>query len=614
MSRRVRLTSPKPRKRVRVRLGNELAADELHDPVGDYANAVLRGDEVAGPHVSAACSRHIKDLEHAKDRGLTFDRKKANAVIGWFEKTLRLSGGQFDGIPFKLHPSQKFIVGSLFGWLREDGTRRFRRAYIEQGKGNGKSPLIAGIGLYGMVADSEPGAEIYAAGSSMDQSRVLFNDAVRMVEQAATLKKKVTVHGRKRVDKLSMPKGAFFVPLSRETRRRGSGPRPHMALCDEVHEYHDRMTIDLLERGFKSRRQPLLVMITNSGTDRNSVCYEEHVHAVKVARGDIEDDAAFSYVCALDEGDDPINDPSCWRKANPLLGAVISEEYLAGVTKQARDIPGKLNGILRLHFCVWTDSETAWISRQAWEACEDPTLNLEDFAGMRCFAGLDLGETKSLTGKALVFDDGYTDDGKPKFVAFVHGYTPKDTLHARAEADRAPYDIWVRDGHLTATPGPVIRNDYVARDLVQDSQRFDLAGVAYDQWLIKDFKGALGELGAVLPLLEHGQGFAQRRGCEPDCDKRHEHVPAPFWMPQSITDFETLILERRIRVHVNPALRSAVASARFLTSTAGLRRFEKQTPGGRIDLCVALTMAVGAAVRSTPSGTGYVDPNELLFA
>ena len=395
---RERLTKPKWRI-PRVRLTDDELVDNLPNPVLEYAQAVAEGAEVAGPHVRAACLRHFKDLENGHERGLKFDLKKANAVISFFEKQLRLSGGQFEGMPFKLHPCQKFIVGSLFGWKRADGTRRFRRVYIEQGKGNGKSPLIAGIGLYGMAADSEPGAEIYAAGSSMDQSRVLFNDAVRMVEQARTLKKKVTVHGRKRVDKLSMPKGAFFIPLTRETRRRGSGPRPHFALVDEVHELHDRQTIDMLERGFKFRRQPLLIMITNSGTDRNSVCFEEHTHAVRVAHGDIEDDAAFSYVCALDEKDDPILDRSCWKKANPLLGQIITEEYLAGVTKQARDIPGKLNGILRLHFCVWTDAETAWISREVWAKCEDASLNIDDFVGRRCFAGLDLGENQVADGK-----------------------------------------------------------------------------------------------------------------------------------------------------------------------------------------------------------------------
>jgi phage terminase large subunit-like protein len=170
----------------------------------------------------------------------------------------------------------------------------------------------------------------------------------------------------------------------------------------------------------------------------------------------------------------------------------------------------------------------------------------------------------------------------------------------------------VRQGYLTATPGPVIRNDFVAKDLVDDSRRFNLAAVAYDRWLIKDFETALGELGAELPLVEHGQGFAQRKGCPENCPIRHEHKPAPLWMPQSITELETLILEKRIRVAINPALRSAVASARFYTSPAALRRFEKASVGGRIDMCVALTMGVGAAVANTDPGMGHVNLNDLV--
>jgi phage terminase large subunit-like protein len=144
--------------------------------------------------------------------------------------------------------------------------------------------------------------------------------------------------------------------------------------------------------------------------------------------------------------------------------------------------------------------------------------------------------------------------------------------------DKAPYDVWVRQGFLTATPGSVIRYDHVAADLIDDQQRFDLVQVAYDRFLIKHFETAIGEVGGELPLTEHGQGLAQRQGCPPDCDKAHEHKPQPLWMPGSITSLEELILEHRIRFHVNPALRSAVASARFFTSPAGLRRFEKQKP------------------------------------
>jgi phage terminase large subunit-like protein len=566
---------------------------------------VLSGEELAGPHVRATCKRHLRDLQEGPARGVTFDVAAVERVIGFFRDVLRLSDGQFDGKPFELHPSQVFIVGSIFGWKRADGTRRFRRAYIEIAKGNGKSPMAGGIGLYGMAADSEPGAQIYSAGSTKDQARILFNDAVRMAQQAPVLASRITFSGNPphvwNMAMLQAPqRGAFFRPVSRDTKKSGSGPRPHFALCDEVHEHPDRGTMDMLERGFKFRRQPLLLMITNSGTDRKSVCWEEHEHAVKVANGDIEDDTTFSYVCALDENDYPLADPRCWKKVNPLLGTVITEDYLAGVVDQALKLPGRRNSILRLHFCVWTDADRAWIGRETWEACEDSLMDIEDFAGRRCCVGLDLSATKDLSGRALVFDDGVTEDGKPKYAGFAFGYTPQETLHARVQADKAPYDVWAAQGHLTATPGAVIRYDFIVDDLIEDQAKFEIEQVAYDRHLIKHFETAVGEAGAEFPLVEHGQGLGQRPGCDLDCKEVHEHKPRPLWMPGSIETLETLILEKRIRFHVSPALRSAVAGARFYTSPAGLRRFDKQKPGGRIDLLVALVMAVGAAATPRP--------------
>ena len=334
---------------------------------------MVDGRIVAGPHVRNACRRHLDDLVHGPARGLRWDLAAAQHIWRWWEGVLKLSEGQFEGIPFRLHASQAFKLGSLMGWKRADGTRRFRRAYIEEGKGNGKSPFAGGLGLYGMTADGEPGAQIYAAAAKKDQAMILFADAVKMVEKAPALLKRLKFSGGvgRRYNIANLPAGSFFRPISRESGKSGSGPRPHFALCDEVHEHPTRDVMDMLERGFKFRRQPLLVMITNSGSDRNSVCWEEHEHAVRVAAGtrtpdeafayvgEPIDDTTFAFVCALDPDDDPLNDPSCWIKANPLLGVILTEDYLAGVVKQARDMPGKLNGILRLHFCVWTDADQA---------------------------------------------------------------------------------------------------------------------------------------------------------------------------------------------------------------------------------------------------------------
>ncbi|NDK37051.1 terminase large subunit [Rhodovulum sulfidophilum] len=574
------------------------------DPATAYALDVAAGRIVAGPHVRDACRRHLRDLEEGPERGLIWDRAAAERFYGFCRDVLRLSEGQFDGTPFELEPSQKFICGSLFGWKRSDGFRRFRRAYIEQGKGNGKSPMVGAIGLYGLVADGEAGAQIYAAGATKEQASILFRDAVNMLDKAPRLSARIRRSGGpgREYNLAHLKSGSFFRPVSRETKKTGSGPRPHFALCDEVHEHPDGGVIEILERGFKFRTQPLLIMITNSGSDRKSICWQERKHAVAVAAGDVGDDTTFSYVCALDEGDDPFTDPDCWIKANPLLGVTITPAYLALQVKQARDIPAKANGIRRLHFCEWTDAESAWISRAAWEAIEDHTLNLDDFAGQRCCAGLDLSAKADLTAKALIFEDGFAEDGKPLFAAFVHGYTPADTLRARAERDGAPYDLWVDAGFLTATPGKKTRLDFVAQDLLDDVERFDLDFVAYDAFLIADFEAIIGDMGATLPMLDHPQGWNKRKRETEDGEE------ITLWMPGSVDELETLILEKRLRVHVNPALRAAVMSATFDRSPADLRRFTKHKATARIDMAVALAMAVGAATaRSVGEKGGNMD-------
>lgn len=576
------------------------------DAVRAYAEAVVGGRIVAGPHVRDACRRHLCDLER---KDIVWDAEAAERFFSFCRSILRLGEGQFDGKPLELETSQKFICGSLFGWKKLDGKRRFRRAYIEQGKGNGKSPMVGAIGLYGLIADGEPGAQIYSAGATKEQAGILFRDAVGMCDKAPSL-------GPSRIRRSGGPgreynlahlkSGSFFRPVSRETKKTGSGPRPHFALCDEVHEHPDGGVIEILERGFKFREQPLLVMITNSGSDRKSICWQERKHAVAVAAGDIEDDSTFAYVCALDDGDDPFNDPSCWIKANPLLGVTITEEYLALQVAQARNIAAKANGIKRLHFCIWTDAETAWMSREAWEAIEDHTLDLDQFEGKRCFAGLDLSAKADLTAKALIFEDGMTEPSvdektgevipaEPKFAAFVHGYTPADTMMARAEKDGAPYHLWADAGFITAVPGKKTRLDFVAQDLIDDAERFDLDFVAYDNFLIADFEAVVGDMGATLPMLDHPQGWHKRKRETEDGEE------ITLWMPGSIDALETLILDGRLRVHVNPALRSAVMSATFDRSPADLRRFTKHKATARIDMAVALAMAAGAATARAPT-------------
>ena len=578
------------------------------DRATEYARAVVGGQIVAGPHVRNACQRHLDDLVFGYERGLSYDVAAAEHVWRFFEGVFRLSEGQFEGLPFRLHPSQAFILGCLFGWRRADGTRRFRRAYIEQGKGNGKSPLAGGIGLYGLTADGEAGAQIYAAAAKKEQAGILFQDACKMVRQSPALTKKLQFSGGmgREFNIAHHQSQSFFRPISKDAGKTGSGPRPHFALCDEVHEHPDRSVMEILERGFKFRRQPLLLMITNSGSDRQSVCWEEHEHAVRVAAGtrtpdeaftyvgEALDDTTFSFVCALDPGDDPLEDPSCWVKANPLLGVTITEEYLADVVKQAKALPGKLNGILRLHFCTWTDAEEAWMSRSALEAVLDdfdPAVHV----GRSMYAGLDLSATRDLTAAAYVVQTGFAHvqrpDGTsavlPTYDAWIDAWTPADTLSERALTDGAPYDVWAGQGWLKLVPGPIVRYDYVAAHLAGlIAEGFAIEGLAYDSYAFQRlFMPELDAVGVTVPVVSHPQG-GKRKSAESE-----------LWMPGSKRALESLILEGRIRLQRNPVLVSAMMSAAIEPDPLDNTSFSKRRATNRIDALIALTMAVGLATQ-----------------
>ncbi|TIN83111.1 terminase TerL endonuclease subunit [Mesorhizobium sp.] len=614
-------------------------------PVDAYAEAVLAGEIVAGPHVRNACRRHRDDRINGPKRGIHWDPGAADRVFRFFETVLKLNGGQFEGRPFILHPSQKFIVGSIFGWkiVESDGAllRRFRRCYIEQGKGNGKSPLAGGIGHYGMVADGEAAAEIYAAAANKDQAFVLFRDAVAMYEQSPRLKSTLTKSGGNPVWNLSyLKKRSFFRPISREGAH--SGPRPYIALCDEIHEHPDGKVLEMLERGFKFRRSPLLLMITNSGSDRNTICWDEHQHAVKVAAGtqtpdedftyvgEVIDDRSFSYVCALDKNDDPFTDPTCWQKANPLFGVTLKHDYLAGVVNQARDIPSKRNGILRLHFCVWTEADASWIPRPLIEKVMADFDPYEPSAGPIVAAGLDLSGAKDLTAAAFVRETGTklvkradgTEAELPTYDAWIEAFTPYDTMDERSKVDHVPYRLWMDQGYINAPLGARIRYDHVAALFARLNTEYGIGVLAFDRYVFDKFEQELDEYGVELKTVAHPQGGKKR--AKPDAEKVEEakangvEPPLGLWMPGSVSALETLILEERIRLRASPVLLGAIMGVAIETDPLmGNQWLSKKKSTVRIDPAVALCMAVGAAVDGAvehkPPASPWDDPEFSLL-
>lgn len=607
----------------------------LADPASDYARAVVAGRTIAGPHVRDACARHIRDLEEGPKRGLEWDKAAADRVYRYFRTVLRLSGGNHQGRPFELHPSQAFIVGSIFGWKRADSTRRFRMAFIEEGKGNGKTPKAAGIGHYMTGADDENGAETYAAATDKEQAGILFRDAVSMAKQSPGLMSRITFSGGegREYNIAYLASGSFFRPVSSESSGKGkSGFRPHCALLDEIHEHPTNAMVEFLRAGTKGRRQALIFMITNSGVDRTSVCFEYHTYACKVAAGEIEDDSFFGYVCALDDGtregypaEDPFTDtadkklgfPQSWLKANPLLGVTFQPSYLEEQVRQAKGMPSKESIVRRLNFCQWVDAVNPWIDGDMWRACE-----MEDWTepptSRPCVLALDLSSKRDLCSLAEVWSDSTGLDARVSF------WTPAETLQEREKSDRAPYTAWVKGGHLDAVPGRSIDYAHIAKHVAGLASSRTVSALAFDQWRIEDFQREMDAIGIDnwiaewdesgerwieqgkkhpgqgIMMLRHGQGFSGGAS------------PHSLWMPRSIGALEDAVLQGKMRVKLNPVLRWNSASAVLETDATGSKKWEKRKSTGRIDGIVALSMGVGAATAAPPSSSKSIYATQKL--
>lgn len=491
-------------------------------------------------------------------------------AIGFFRDVLHLNGGEHEGEPFNPELWQCFIIGSLFGWKDEDGYRRFRVAYVETGKGSGKSPLAAGIGLYGLVADGENRAEVYAAATKKDQAQILFRDAVAMVEQSPLLAENLRISGAAGSEHnlLYQNTMSFFRPISAADGQ--SGPRPHMGLLDEIHEHRDGMVVEMMRAGTKGRRQALMFMITNSGANRQSICYEYHDYGAKVAKGAVEDDTMFAYICALDEDDDPFHDEKCWPKANPSLGVTIHKKYLREQVREARGMPSKESVVRRLNFCQWVDAANPWLSFDAWQAARREYL-LGDMKGRTCIAGLDLSSTTDLTSLVLAFEPTAED---PEWRLLPFFWLPEEGLADKEKKDRVPYVAWYSAGHLELTPGRAVSRRHVAQRLAQIGSVVNIKRLAYDRWRIEDLRQAADDAGVELPELEDfGQGYKS--------------------MSPAVETFEEMLLNNELVHNGNPVMNWCAANAVTTEDAAGNRKVDKTKATGRIDGIVAALMAVG---------------------
>ncbi|QRF60820.1 terminase large subunit [Variovorax paradoxus] len=539
---------------------------------------MVAGKRIAGPHVRDTCARHLRDLEHGKKRGLVWNLDEANKAIRFFENVLKLNGGDYEGKPFLLLAWQKFVVGSTFGWFGADGYRRFRVCYVETAKGSGKSPLAAGIGMKGFVADGEARAEVYSAATKKDQAMILFRDAVAMVDQSPELSKRLQKSGtgEKCWNLAYLQAGAFFRPISSDDGQ--SGPRPHVGLIDELHEHKTNTVVEMLRAGTKSRRQALIFMITNSGSNKHGPCWGYHEYGAKVAAGERQDDAFFSFICALDEEDDPFEDEKCWPKANPSLqdADLPGYKYIREQVTEAKGMPGKEALVRRLNFCQWTGAESPWLSHEIWKGAQSD-FDWQELRGRRAVAGLDLSSTTDLTG--LVFFVEPIEEGEPwKMVPF--GWLPEIGLQEKSDTDGVPYVQWKDEGFLDTTPGRAISKRTILQKLSGMCDFFEVVEVAYDRWRIEDLIALANDEGITLPPMRpFGQGFRD--------------------MSPAVENFERMLLNGEL-VHAGHKLLTMCAGNAVIEQDgAENRKLSKEKATGRIDLMVAAVMA-GGLVSTVP--------------
>ncbi|MBM3940445.1 MAG: terminase large subunit [SAR202 cluster bacterium] len=560
------------------------------DPTTAYARAVIDGRVLTGRLVRLACERHLNDLAHAHQRGLRFDPDLAQRAIALME-LMPQRKGEWQGRPLRLEPWQRFIAGSAFGWTRDDGTRRYRKVYVELGRKNGKTTLAAAVGNYLAWMDGEPGAEIYAAATKRETAKICWSEAKWQLDYSPPGSRAGTKLGDQLGVNLlaanmhQLATASKFEPLGADENS-GDGINPHAYILDELHAWKDRLYWGKLQTAMGARRQPITWIITTAGDESESIYGDEHEYALKVVEGVIDDDSLFAYVACLDEGD-AWDDESAWVKANPNLGVSLKLDYLRQQCAEARGKPNTLSMFKRMHCGLRTASATPWIALDLWDA-QAPRRELDELEGQPCYAGLDLSSKIDLTALVLLFPDGPD-------AADVHCffYVPEDNIAERAQRDRVPYDAWVEQGYITATPGASVDYEYIERDLAELRTRFDLRSVAKDPWNGNDLHRR----------LEAG-GFTEEEGC-PVVD-----IPQNYGRLSDPTkEVERLLMRKAFRHGGNPVLRWNAANAVAVGDANENIKLDKRKSKERID-------GMAAAVNATAESLAHrdTDAGMLIYA
>ena len=542
-----------------------------------YAEQVVGGEILSCRWVQLACQRQLNDLARFKGKGSPYrfnpklvDRDgrsfyPADNLCAFIERLPHVKG-PLAGESITLEPWQIFILSTVFGWVKSDGKRRYRRSYIEVPRGNAKSTLSSAVALYMLAADGEGGAEVYSLATTRDQARIVFGDAQTMARRSAGFRSRFAVNvGAHNMHVLAS--GSKFEALSAE----GStldGLNIHFGCVDELHAHKTRTVYDVVETGTGKWDNSLLWVITTAGSNRAGICYEARTFVTKLLNGVFEDDTQFGIVYGLDDGDDWTTE-NALVKANPNWGISVRPEILGPLQAKAMQLPSAVNNFKTKHLNEWVNADTAWMDMRAWDACGDSSLDIEAFTGQPCWVGLDLASKTDIAALMLMFQHPEISDA---YVVFGKYYLPEDTVQA---AGNSQYPGWMRTGRLTVTPGNVIDFGWIEADLLDLVSRFAVQAVAFDPFQATQLSTRM--LAEGLPMIEVR--------------------PTVLNFSEPMKTLEALVLQRKLVHDGDPVLTWMASNVVAHLDAKDNIYPRKERAENKIDGIVALIMALSRAIK-----------------
>ena len=507
--------------------------------------------------------------ELAVANGCYFDEKAANHARTFIETFLNVKPKK----PFLLYPWQwESVVAPIFGWKQENGLRRFRVAYIEIPKKNGKSLIISACLLYLLMADGEHGAEIYVAAYTAEQAGVIFREAAKLVRNSPKVSKVCNIVDTRKV--IEFPHTSSFLKVISRDSNTAQGVNAHAIGFDEIHVQKTRDQWDCLRYAGAARKQPLILGITTAGFDKQSLCWELHEQTLNVNSGLTPQDDYYGCIFAADEKDDWTKEAT-WIKANPSYGLSLNPKDFASECLEAQQSSGKENSFRRYRLCQWTESETAWITQEKWQACKQPFV-ANDLAGKTCYLGIDLSISTAFTALVLVFP---FEDNTYKILPFF--FLPKQTITDMR--GRLPYDVWERQGLIQTIEGNVIDYDRVRSFVKQLGLQYNIKQIALDPFNAQNFETQL-----------QNDGF-----------KVFKMIQNYTTLSPLSKEFERLILQQKI-IHNGNAIMDWMLSCTAIRTDAEGNikpvKPDRNTSTNCIDGVIATIMALGLAIyRQTDS-------------